>query len=100
MKTFSTKMAEVLDLKDTYPGEIITPGRTDKKVIRGQDPCLPRMRLRGTTSTPKYPLNFGRKISNVVGFHYKNKPAQRIPWQILRLKKYRFVFFGPILPEL
>jgi hypothetical protein len=31
-------MAEVLDLKDTYPGEIITPGRTDKKVIRGQDP--------------------------------------------------------------
>ncbi len=31
MKTFSTKMAEVLNLKDTYPGEIITPGRTDKR---------------------------------------------------------------------
>ncbi len=31
-------MATVLDLKSTYPGEIITPGRTDKKVIRGQDP--------------------------------------------------------------
>jgi hypothetical protein len=31
-------MATVLDLKDTYPGEIITPGRTDKKVIREQDP--------------------------------------------------------------
>ena len=38
MKTFSTKMAEVLNLKDTYPGEIITPGRTDKKVVRGQEP--------------------------------------------------------------
>jgi hypothetical protein len=42
---------------------------------------------------------FGRKIRNVVGFHYKKKPAQRIPWQILRLKEYSFVFFGPILPE-
>ncbi len=30
-------MEEVLDLKDTYPGEIITPGRTDKKVVRGQE---------------------------------------------------------------
>jgi hypothetical protein len=39
MKTFSTKMQEeVLNLKDTYPGEIITPGRTDKKVVRGQEP--------------------------------------------------------------
>jgi hypothetical protein len=37
MKTFPTKMEEVLDLKDTYPGEIITPGRTDKKVVRGQE---------------------------------------------------------------
>ncbi len=31
-------MQEVLNLKDTYPGEIITPGRTDKKVVRGQEP--------------------------------------------------------------
>jgi hypothetical protein len=38
MKTFSTKMQEVLNIKDTYPGEIITPGRTDKKVVRGQEP--------------------------------------------------------------
>jgi hypothetical protein len=38
MKTFSTKMEKVLSLKDTYPGEIITPGRTDKKVVRGQEP--------------------------------------------------------------
>jgi hypothetical protein len=27
----------------------------------------------------KYPLYFGRKNRNVVGFHYKNKPAQRVP---------------------
>jgi hypothetical protein len=38
MKTFSTKMKEVVELKDTYPGKIITPGRTDKKVVRGQEP--------------------------------------------------------------
>ena len=31
-------MQEVLNIKDTYPGEIITPGRTDKKVVRGQEP--------------------------------------------------------------
>ena len=31
-------METVLGLKDTYPGEIITPGRTDKKVVRGQEP--------------------------------------------------------------
>ena len=62
--------------------------------------CLPRDVLRGTTSTPVVPVDFGRKIRNVVGFHYENKPAQRIPWQILRLKKYRFVFFGLVLPDL
>jgi hypothetical protein len=38
MQTFSTKMSEVLGLKDTYPGEILTPGRSDKKLIRGEDP--------------------------------------------------------------
>ena len=31
-------MEQVLNLKDSYPGEIITPGRTDKKVVRGQEP--------------------------------------------------------------
>ncbi len=40
-------------------------------------------------------LNFGPKISNVL-FNYKNKPAQVVPWHFVRLKKYRFVFFGPI----
>jgi hypothetical protein len=34
MKSFSTKMEEVLQL----PGDILTPGRTDKKIIRGQKP--------------------------------------------------------------
>jgi hypothetical protein len=63
--------------------------------------CLPRFVLRGTTSTPKYPSNFGPKSSNVLGFYYKNKPAQVVvPWHFLRLKKYRFVFFGPILAKL
>ena len=38
MLSFSTKMENVLNLKDTYPGEIITPGRTDKKIVRGQEP--------------------------------------------------------------
>jgi hypothetical protein len=38
MQTFTTKMADVLNIKDTYPGEILTPGRTDKKIIRGENP--------------------------------------------------------------
>jgi hypothetical protein len=38
MQSFSTKMEKVLNIADTYPGDIITPGRTDKKIIRGQDP--------------------------------------------------------------
>ena len=38
MESFSKKMAEVLKLHDNYPGDIITPGRTDKKIIKGQEP--------------------------------------------------------------
>jgi hypothetical protein len=38
MKSFTNKMATVLDLKDTYPGVILTPGRTDKKTHKDQDP--------------------------------------------------------------
>jgi len=38
METFSTKMEQVLNLHDSYPGDIITPGRTDKKIIRGDNP--------------------------------------------------------------
>jgi hypothetical protein len=37
METFSTKMEQVLNLQDTFPGDIFTPGRTDKKVIRGEN---------------------------------------------------------------
>jgi hypothetical protein len=37
METFSTKMEQVLNLQDSYPGEIMTPGRTDKKIIRGEN---------------------------------------------------------------
>jgi hypothetical protein len=31
-------MAAVLNVQDTNPGEILTPGRTDKKIIRGDNP--------------------------------------------------------------
>jgi hypothetical protein len=30
-------MEQALHLKDNYPGDILTPGRTDKKVIRGDN---------------------------------------------------------------
>jgi hypothetical protein len=36
METFSTKMEQVLNLKDTFHGDIFTPGRRDKKIIRGE----------------------------------------------------------------
>jgi hypothetical protein len=62
--------------------------------------CLPRERLQGTTSTPVVPVFFGRKISNVRGVHHKNKPPQVVPCHFLPLKKYRIVFFGPMLLEL
>ncbi len=38
MKSFTTKMTTVLGVKDSYPGTILTPGRTDKKIIKDQDP--------------------------------------------------------------
>jgi hypothetical protein len=37
METFSKKMEQMLNLQDTFPGDIFTPGRTDKKVIRGEN---------------------------------------------------------------
>jgi hypothetical protein len=36
METFSTKMEQVLNLQDTFPGDVFAPGRADKKVIRGK----------------------------------------------------------------
>ena len=56
-----------------------------------------------TTGYYKYPSStrfFGRKISNVGGVNHRNKPAQRVPWRFLSLKKYKIVFFGPILVKL
>jgi hypothetical protein len=38
MTSFTTKMAQVLDLQDTYPGILLTPGRTDKKIVKDQEP--------------------------------------------------------------
>jgi hypothetical protein len=29
-------MEQVLHLQDTFPGDVLTPGRTDKKIIRGE----------------------------------------------------------------
>jgi hypothetical protein len=37
METFSKKMEQVLNLQDTFPGDVFTPRRTDKKVIRGEN---------------------------------------------------------------
>jgi len=36
MRTFTTKMLATFKVDDTYPGDILTPGRTDKKIIRGE----------------------------------------------------------------
>ena len=30
-------MEQVLNIQDTFPGEVLTPGRTDKKIIRGEN---------------------------------------------------------------
>jgi hypothetical protein len=38
MHTFTEKMINAFQIHDTYPGDILTPGRTDKKVIRGDNP--------------------------------------------------------------
>ncbi len=37
MRTFTTKMLATFQVDDTYPGDILTPGRTDKKIIRGDE---------------------------------------------------------------
>ncbi len=41
--------------------------------------CLPQYVVRGSTTTPVLPGDFGPKISDVLGFHYRNKPAQVVP---------------------
>ncbi len=46
MKTFTSKMKEVLEIEDNYYGNILTPGRTDKKINKQEDPSTisqPRM---------------------------------------------------------
>ena len=37
MKTFTSKMKEVLEIEDSYYGDILTPGRTDKKINKHED---------------------------------------------------------------
>jgi hypothetical protein len=29
-------MLATFDVKDTYPGDVLSPGRTDKKIVRGE----------------------------------------------------------------
>jgi hypothetical protein len=38
MNTFSEKIQQAFDLKDNVWSALQTPGRTDKKIVRGQDP--------------------------------------------------------------
>ncbi len=37
MHTFTSKMIAALQISDEFHGEVLTPGRTDKKVIRGEN---------------------------------------------------------------
>ena len=37
MHTFTSKMIAALQINDEFHGEVLTPGRTDKKVIRGEN---------------------------------------------------------------
>jgi hypothetical protein len=36
MRTFTAKMLATFNVTDTYPGDILTPERTDKKIVRGE----------------------------------------------------------------
>ena len=38
MHSFTSKLQEALQLRDDVWGPLQTPGRTDKKIVRGQDP--------------------------------------------------------------
>jgi hypothetical protein len=38
MHTFTSKMMNTLSIHDHHPGDVLTPGRTDKKIVRGVDP--------------------------------------------------------------
>jgi hypothetical protein len=38
MNTFTSKMIAALSIHDDHPGDALTPGRTDKKVVSGEDP--------------------------------------------------------------
>jgi hypothetical protein len=37
MHTFTSKMIDALQIVDNHPGDVLTPGRTDKKIIRGEN---------------------------------------------------------------
>ncbi len=38
MNTFTSKMIAALSIHNDHPGDVFTPGRTDKKIVRGEDP--------------------------------------------------------------
>ncbi len=51
-------------------------------------------------STHVVPVIFRRQISYVAGVKYESYHSLWIPGYFLRLKKYIFVFFWPVLPKL
>ncbi len=38
MHTFTSKMIATFSIHDDHPGDVLTPGRTDKKIVRDEDP--------------------------------------------------------------
>jgi hypothetical protein len=38
MHTFTSKMIDTLSIRADHPGDVLSPGRTDKKVVRGEEP--------------------------------------------------------------
>ena len=37
MHTFTSKIIDALQIVDNHPGDVLTPGRTNKKIIRGDN---------------------------------------------------------------
>jgi hypothetical protein len=38
MHSFTSKMLNTFSIHDDHPGDVLTPCRTDKKIVRGEDP--------------------------------------------------------------
>ncbi len=78
------KMATVLDLKDTYPGVILTPGRTDKKILKDHDP-EPNNNYRSHVGTLNW-LSMGVQFDVASSIRLKNSPGYSLHLQALQTK--------------